>query len=313
MFKSIHSEFILTPLIDTVIEALNATKPIDDSINSYSISEYYFHSLFLKLSGAQEQKLKCIYWDLATNDYKYRYDLMNNKSYGECSSYDDKNGIYKDMINVIKRQEPNFNALDIWSTVELKSDTITQEHTLWTKREYGDRERRLKGNIKTQEDNGKFLTAEVKEKMRKKIVDAPLDETLFQQHILTVKRNKLISQTLDRIISLFGNTTISRWEERDYAFFRDYAHGLFKGIAFMNQKSGLMDSNLQRYYRTVVYEHRNRCAHNTTSYQKNLPTLAMLRDPKYPYQNYFYRIAFLLLLDEIYMGLYRKVITLDNI
>lgn len=313
MFKSIHSEFILTPLIDTIVEALNAAKPIDDAINSFSISEYYFHSLFLKLSGAQEQKLKCIYWDLATNDYKYRYDLMNNKSYGECSSYDDKNNIYKDMINVIKRQVPNFNPLDIWSTVELKSDKIAQEHALWAKREYADRERRLKGNIKAQENKGKVLTAEVKDRMRKKIVDAPLDESLFQQHILTVKRGKYISQTLDRIISMFKDTTLSRWEERDYSFFRDHAHGLFKGPSFMNQKSGLMDANLQRYYRTVVYEHRNRCAHNTTSYQKNLPTLAMLRDPIYPYQNYFYRFAFLLLLDEIYMGLYRKVITLDNI
>lgn len=311
MFKSIHSEFILTPLMDTVIQALNASKAVDDTINTYAISEYFFQSLFLKLTGAQEQKMKCIYWDLATNDFKYRYDLMNNKSYGECSSYDDKNGIYKDIINVLKRKVPSFSPLQIWQFVELDDDTVKSEHKRWEEREYKDRERRLKGDFKAQADKGKVLTAEVKAKMRAKIVDAPLDESLFQQHLLSVKKEKHISQTLHQIMSLFKDTTLQGWAEKDFDFFEKHAHGLFKGSCFMNQKSGLLDANLQSYYRSIVYEHRNRCAHNTMSYQKNLPTLAMLRDNIYPYQNYFYRYAFLLLLDEVFIRMYQTLTTTD--
>lgn len=108
MYTSQHSEFILTPLMNILKDGLTACKAIGDGIESYPMGEYLMQSLFLKLTGAQEQKMKCICWDMATLDYEYRYDLLNNKRYGECSTYESKNGIFKDLISIIKKDNPPF-------------------------------------------------------------------------------------------------------------------------------------------------------------------------------------------------------------
>ena len=69
MYISQHSEFILTPLIKILIDGVSACHAIGDGMDSYPMGEYLMQSLFLKMTGAQEQKMKCICWDLATTDY----------------------------------------------------------------------------------------------------------------------------------------------------------------------------------------------------------------------------------------------------
>ena len=54
------------------------------------------------MTGASEQKLKCICWEMATFDYEYRYKMLLSPM-GECSCYDDKNMIFKSMQDVIIR------------------------------------------------------------------------------------------------------------------------------------------------------------------------------------------------------------------
>ena len=60
------------------------------------------------MTGAQEKKMKSICWELATQDYDYRYDFINRKKYGECSTYSSKNGIFNDLIEVIQKMLPSF-------------------------------------------------------------------------------------------------------------------------------------------------------------------------------------------------------------
>lgn len=56
---------------------------------------------------------------------------------------------------------------------------------------------------------------------------------------------------------------------------------------------------------SLLYECRNRCAHNTLSYQLNLPNLNLLRDNKYQkYNNLFLFFAVLLMIDEIMIRLF---------
>ena len=95
MYISQHSEFILTPLIRILKDGIAACRAIGDGIDSYPMGEYLMQSLFLKMTGAQEQKLKCICWELATLDYEYRYEFLNKKKYGEYSSYSCKNSIFR--------------------------------------------------------------------------------------------------------------------------------------------------------------------------------------------------------------------------
>ena len=52
----------------------------------HPLYDYVLQTTFLKMTGSQEQKLKCIQWELATDDYEYRYDILS-KSIGELSNY----------------------------------------------------------------------------------------------------------------------------------------------------------------------------------------------------------------------------------
>jgi hypothetical protein len=54
----------------------------------------------------------------------------------------------------------------------------------------------------------------------------------------------------------------------------------------------------------------NRCAHNLKSYQANLPDLSVLISKDYDYQNYFFHFLILVLLDEIFMKMYREYLDL---
>lgn len=95
----IHSDFIKNPLTNVVEESIAVfdTANRNNGMEAYTISEYYLASVFLKITGASEQKMKCIVWDIASNDYRYRYNMLK-KPYGECSEFTEKKGIAKDVL-----------------------------------------------------------------------------------------------------------------------------------------------------------------------------------------------------------------------
>lgn len=70
--------------------------------------------------------------------------------------------------------------------------------------------------------------------------------------------------------------------------------------------------DLRAIYEPVVEAHRHRCAHNLTSIQNHLPSLSVLRDQNYPRHNYAYRFLILILIDEIFMELYKEYKRLVN-
>lgn len=106
-----HLDFILTPMSDLLEEASVALLGIDIDISSYPMAEYFLKSLFLKMSGFQEQKLKCICWEMATVDYDYRYNAYSKGfSHHECSNYTDKCGVLRDIISEILKKNSNFDA-----------------------------------------------------------------------------------------------------------------------------------------------------------------------------------------------------------
>jgi hypothetical protein len=91
-----HNGFILKPISDILKEAVSASAGIGSGIETYPLCDYIMQSVFLKMTGFQEQKMKCICWELATNDYEYRRLLLaNEENLGECSSLKAKNSIYK--------------------------------------------------------------------------------------------------------------------------------------------------------------------------------------------------------------------------
>lgn len=243
MFNSQHSDFILSPIIKILKDGISASRAIGDGMDSYPMCEYLMQSLFLKMTGAQEQKMKCICWELATLDYDYRYDFLHNKSYGECSTYDSKNSIFNDLIKAIKKKDSSFEPTSI--------------------------------------------------------LDAPF-----------------LSRIQANIIELYAQSTLSTWMNREYVFFRSK----FRTVVNISQlqypiaaKSyTLFQSSLHKKYDDIVYSHRNRCAHNTLSYQVNKPELKVLANSEYGYHSYFFRFAIIVLIDEIFKLLFEKYISLQG-
>ena len=92
MIELIHSRFIFAPISDIFEETISDCSTLELGIENQPLSEYILQTTFLKMTGASEQKLKCICWEMASRDYEYRYEYLKN-THGECSDYKDKNAI----------------------------------------------------------------------------------------------------------------------------------------------------------------------------------------------------------------------------
>lgn len=245
MYKSEHTDFILSPLSDILMEGFLACQAVGDGIESYPLCDYVLQSLFLKLTGAQEQKLKCICWDLATKDYDYRYEYLNRKNYGECSNYDSKNGIFKDLISIIQKKDGSF-------------------------------------------DPSRILNTE-------------------------------LSAFLLELSTMYDGSLMAEWQPSEYFSYKSSLPSTLSAsrIGQSQQKKGvttysLFHESVKDTYESVVYRHRNRCAHNTLSYQINKPDLSFLASDEVLKHNYFLRYALILVIDKIFIVLFEKYLSLQN-
>lgn len=128
---SIHSNFIYTPLSDILEDAANATQCIGQSIDIYPLCDYIMQSIFMKMTGAQEQKMKCICWELATVDFEIRYDLYNNWTLGECSTLSAKNKTLAILLKAISKIKDDFDpnvAIDKNIILQATKDTLMKFH-----------------------------------------------------------------------------------------------------------------------------------------------------------------------------------------
>lgn len=235
-----HNEFILTSIVTVLEEGVSACLGIGDGIETYPLNDYIMQSIFLKMTGFQEQKLKCIAWEMGSNDNEYRRRLLNNDDrLGEYSNYNAKNSIFKNLYVQLKRME----------------DSTTIESI--------------------------------------------------------INRDNIISQTCETVKGVFFNTNLAVWAQKDFDYFCE--HIVIKEIDLIkNVRSGakqeypnLFENELKNKY-DDLYLHRNRLAHNTLSYQQNLPTLRKLSEEKDESRNYFIWFAILLLIDNVFIAMYRE-------
>lgn len=302
MIKRKHTSFILTPIVNVLEEAINATSGIEDSISSFPIWEYILQSVFLRMTGFQEQKLKCIIWELSTDDYEYRYKTLQNKL-GECSNFDDKKKIFKDLIEALKSN----GQLNI----------IVPEE-------------KLDRYIKCIEKNNKN-----REKID--IICECFKKSLEKSQLINI-----FKESFDKLDYLIINSRLCKSRLRDfYSFKLIYAELLFeigsslgeqnkykkiKDIVLMKNNriekiNKCIDSSVdvllsafslfENVYKNYLYKHRNRVAHNLLSYQQNLPTLSKLKEKNNKYENYFLYFFMLIFIDELFIYLYKKYLKLS--
>lgn len=61
-----HNKFILLPISEILKDVATASVGVGTGIETYPLCDYVMQSVFLKMTGSQEQKMKCICWELAS-------------------------------------------------------------------------------------------------------------------------------------------------------------------------------------------------------------------------------------------------------
>lgn len=231
-----HNEFIVSPITNILNDVVTASAGIGSGIEAFPLCDYVMQSVFLKMTGFQEQKMKCICWEMATNDYEYRYDFTKTPL-GECSNYKDKQSIYKDLIKQIKKNSSGFDVTSDINKAEILSNTTM------------------------------------------------------------IIRDRFFESNLSIWVQKSFNEYLSIWSTILITYFANDDNNLFTGVSNGN--------SLKNIYEDHLYKHRNRIAHNTLSYQQNLPTLKTLLNENYKYENYFIYFSILVLIDNIFIELYK--------
>ena len=225
-----HSKFISSGISGVLKNGLQAIQLCGDGMEMYPLGEYIMQALFLQMTGFNEQKLKCVLWELATDDYEFRHKFLTS-SHGECSSYKDKNDVLKSLLS--RMGDFDFNPCVTSIVTEAKS-----------------------------------VCADI-----------------------------------------FEHSVMREWFPREYRFFCDFLNDDFNKHVLNDTKKQKnlfkQDSCLYAAFEKL-YRHRNRCAHNTLSYQENLPAFNTLCADDYKYENWFVRFFILVLIDNLFSNLYQK-------
>lgn len=257
-----HTKFILSPITKILEDVVSASAGIGSGIETFPLCDYIMQSVFIKMTGFQEQKMKCVCWELATNDYEYRYDFTKSPL-GECSNYNDKQDIYKDLIEQIKKHSATSISIDIDKTDLLKNSISDVKDifyntnlSIWIQNSFDEYDTIMNG---MKDDCFSNKTSETNEKSM--FINCP-------------NCSKYNQKTKPHKCSITSNIKN------------------FKGI-----------------YDDHLYRNRNRIAHNSQSYQQNLPTLKTLVNEDYKYENYFIYFTVLVLIDKIFIALYEKYLT----
>jgi len=266
-----HTDFILTPITTILEEAVAVTSSIGDGIETYPLCDYILQATFLKMTGFQEQKMRCIAWELGTNDFEFRYWWLEKANLGTYSAYDHKNNIYKEFYQVLKRINIDFSITDI---------------------------------------NKKSLLDNTTHKINEIFKDSNLiswvraDFSYFVSDDWT-DIDQFLKDGNNMFVSIPNENNRPKKPERkekdsDQAYEDKLREYNSKYTIYIKNK----EHNLRCKYE-IMFNQRNRLAHNTLSYQQNLPTLNKLVNETQESRNYFIWFGLLTLIDNIFIELYR--------
>lgn len=225
-----HEDFINTSIETILYDAILAVAAIGKGIETYPLNEYMMKTLFLQMTGFQEQKFKCIAWEIATEDYEFRRGFLESFSKTGFSSYKDKRNLYKEIMGLIKKEE------------------LSEE-----------------------------------------------------------ERKRIAHESRESMMTIFGKSILKTWNTSAFHEFTQKIENEIKYDKFAVKGSGyvLFENTVKEIYEKL-YHHRNRLAHNTTSYQRNLPTLDTLENLKFGEGNYFVWFYLLVVIDKVIIYLYKE-------
>lgn len=120
---SVHYDFILAPVSNILCDTSTITQSMSWGIEMYPLWDNIMQSIFMKMTGAQEQKMKCICWEIATIDFDLRRDIYFSWNLNECSQITDKRKVLNFLRRAILKQKKDFNFStiginDIWNSTK---------------------------------------------------------------------------------------------------------------------------------------------------------------------------------------------------
>jgi hypothetical protein len=243
-----HKDFILSPLSGILSEMISSINLVGRGIEVCALHEYLIQSVFLRLTGAQEQKCKCVCWELASYDLEYRYARFNKWELSECSTLKDKSAVFSDLVKAVRVLKPKYK---VFGSQPNEKDLLLQEVGTEMRRYFG--------------DSGVSLCQQRK---------------------------------FDEFVDIWINIDRHNLEAGD-ALFKPLPDG--SDIDTMTA-----DCYLAGAYK-LLYKMRNMMAHNTLSYQNNLPTLEVLANNAIQkFDNIFLFIAELLTIDKLFIRVFKK-------
>ena len=138
-----HTDFILSDILSVIESGIDCVATLPEEIVCYPSVEFILQTLFLRVTGFQEQKLKCVMWQLATHDFDFRYKYLKGEfQLGECSKWSDKKIVFDHLkrqnkkvgVDVIDEDE----ARDIYSDTVDRYIALFQESvfSVWLPRDY---------------------------------------------------------------------------------------------------------------------------------------------------------------------------------
>lgn len=261
-----HVEFIQTPLYQILDEVCGILADSSGRMLSNISAEYILYSTFLKLTGAQEQKLKCVCWEIATDNYEFRYEWLSGQfSQGECSRLEDKNKILSKLLTLIRLKEDSF-------TISNTDKSTIVNDVIW----------------------------HVEQFYETSMVGHTMNRTHQEEFALWKKTFDIIRNNPQIICEITASekAPIKIAQKKD-----QYPKALKEALPL----------GLEELY-LLQYKHRNRCAHNTTSYQET--DMALFRNlgkvDLYRY-NYLIFFSLLLMIDDITIRLYNKYLQTCNV
>lgn len=292
--------------MDVLAEGVHVCTSMPVGIENSALGEYFMQSLFLRVTGAQEQKLKCICWVMATNDYRYRYDLLNVKNYGECSEYKHKKGIYVDLYNLIQGYDSKFAPLDVLTDLPITEEQESELRSKWEREIDDGRRKEAEHIIAEKTKKGEKLDQEDKDEILNNLLRKLYPEKEWRERLFKEKKVQFVKNIVMRLIAVVEHSPLTAWNYREFLFFKEHWQDVVNERQLILTGNEFLGSGLQMFYRLLVFEQRNRIAHNTASYMKDIPTLDTMADKGYVYKNYFFRFAILLVIDEVIMLMFRR-------
>ena len=159
-----HQDFILSPLSSIIEDTIRVLPSLNAGIEKRELSGYVLQSLFLKATGFQEQKMKCVAWEMATVDYSYRFEEFKKIFQNECSTIQSKQDILEEVVSQININEPGFKGLNdsiIVSMIDNAYQNVCSlyEHTMlhsWNQRNENDLKELYETNMSIDNDGSLY-------------------------------------------------------------------------------------------------------------------------------------------------------------